>query len=335
MHTDKKVALVIGANGGIGNEVTRALLRRGWLVRALVRRVPTGADALSHPRLEWAVGDAINRQDVIDAAFGATVIVHAVNPAKYHNWRGLALPMIDNTIAAAALNDARILFPGTVYNYGSDAFPLIDERSPQNPATRKGAIRVEMEERLRDAVWEGRARVLIVRAGDFFGPRAGSSWFSQGLVMRGQPVRFVLNPGSKELQHSWAYLPDVAETMSRLLEQEAKLEKFDTFHFRGHWLRNGDMINTICDVAGISRKRVLPFPWLAISASAPFAELSNEMQEMRYLWQEPIKLDNTKLRERIGTEPHTPIEEALRTTLIGIGCMCDSPLSSKRADLTQ
>jgi nucleoside-diphosphate-sugar epimerase len=304
-------------------------------VRALVRRVSSSADALKHPQLEWIEGDAMDRQDVIDAAFGASVIVHAVNPIKYHNWRGLALPMLDNTIAAAAISNARIVFPGTIYNYGRDAFPLIDEQAPQNPATRKGTIRVEMEERLRDAVWDGRARVLIVRAGDFFGPRAGNSWFSQGLVMRGQPVRFVLSPGNKELHHSWAYLPDAAETMARLLEQENTLQKHDTFHFRGHWLRNLDMLNTICDVAGISRKRVLPFPWLAISASAAFAELSHEMQEMRYLWQEPIKLDNAKLRERIGIEPHTPIEEALRATLVGIGCLCDSHVTPTQADITR
>jgi nucleoside-diphosphate-sugar epimerase len=277
----------------------------------------------------------MDRHDVIDAACGASIIVHAVNPVKYHNWRGLALPMLDNTIAAAAVNNARIVFPGTIYNYGRNAFPLIDEQSPQNPTTRKGAIRVEMEDRLRDAVWDRRARVLIVRAGDFFGPRAGSSWFSQGLVMRGQPVRFVLSPGSKELHHSWAYLPDVAETMVRLLEQEDTLQKHDTYHFRGHWLRNLDMLNTICDVAGISRKRILPFPWLAINASAAFAELSHEMQEMRYLWQEPIKLDNAKLRERIGVEPHTPIEEALRATLIGIGCIRDSGARSTPADIAQ
>jgi nucleoside-diphosphate-sugar epimerase len=330
MHTHPKVALVLGAQGGIGNEVTRALLRHGWQVRALARKPQAG---FGHPQLEWIIGDAMRRQDVVDASYGSSVIVHAVNPAKYHNWRGLTLPMLDNTIAAATITGARILMPGTIYNYGPDAFPLIDEHSPQNPHTRKGAVRVEMEERLRDAAWDGRCRSLIVRAGDFFGPRAGSSWFSQGLVMRGQPVRFVLNPGHKDLHHSWAYLPDVAETMVRLLAQESTLEKLDTFHFRGHWLRNCDMLQTICDVAGISRSRVVPFPWWSIRATAPFAELSDEMQEMRYLWQEPIKLNNAKLRARIGFEPHTPIEEALRSTLVGIGCLRESRVVPTPADI--
>jgi len=335
MRPDKKVALVLGANGGIGSEVTRSLLRRGWLVRALVRGQPSGTDAAKHPQLEWVIGDALRKQDVIDAAYGAAVIVHAVNPAKYHNWRGLALPMLDNTIAAAALCHATVLLPGTIYNYG-DAYTVVDEETLQNPHTRKGAIRVEMEERLREACWDGRVRSLIVRAGDFFGAVGNSSWFSQGVVQRGQPVRWVFNPGATDQMHSWAYLPDVAETMVRLLEQRQSMPAFDTYHFKGHVLRNSDLMNAVCQLAGISRRRVLPFPWWAIRAGAPFVELCKEMREMQYLWEQPLELNNAKLLARIGVEPHTPLVDALRTTLMGIGCLGDSgdsPVARRQAGI--
>ena len=36
---------------------------------------------------------------------------------------------------------------------------------------------------------------------------------------------------------------------------------------------------------------------------------------MRYLWQIPLQLDNSKLRALIGAEAHTPLEEALAATL--------------------
>ena len=51
-----------------------------------------------------------------------SVIVHAVNPPGYRNWCKLVLPMLDNTISAARLTGARIVLPGTVYNFGPDAF---------------------------------------------------------------------------------------------------------------------------------------------------------------------------------------------------------------------
>lgn len=63
------------------------------------------------------------------------------------------MPMLDNTIVAATAEAATIVLPGTVYNYGPDAFPILTEESPQHPMTRKGAIRVEMEKRLLNASW--------------------------------------------------------------------------------------------------------------------------------------------------------------------------------------
>ena len=36
--------------------------------------------------------------------------------------------------------------------------------------------------------------MLIVRAGDFFGPKEGNSWFSQGLVIPAKPVIAVSYP---------------------------------------------------------------------------------------------------------------------------------------------
>jgi nucleoside-diphosphate-sugar epimerase len=89
---------------------------------------------------------------------------------------------------------------------------------PQNPITTKGRIRVEMERRLRAAGSAG-ASVFIVRAGDFFGPKAGNNWFSHGLVKTRQTCRGC--PLSRSARHrpSMAYLPDVAKTMVRLLEK--------------------------------------------------------------------------------------------------------------------
>lgn len=45
------------------------------------------------------------------------------------------------------------------------------------------------------------------------------------------------------------------------------------------------------------------------------------MIEMRYLWREPLRLDNAKLKVFLGSEPHTPIDQAIATTLRGLGCL--------------
>jgi nucleoside-diphosphate-sugar epimerase len=322
--TTGKVALVLGATGGIGGEVAAALSRNGWEVRALHRHVAAAQQRRGGKSLgiSWIQGDALRQADVVDAARGVSVIVHAVNPPGYRNWAGLVLPMLSSTIAAARAAGARVLLPGTVYNYGPDSFPVLREDSPQNPQTRKGAIRAEMERRLREASGSG-VRSLIVRAGDFFGPAAGNNWFSEGLVKAGRPVRAITSPARRpRLGHSWAYLPDLADTMVRLLERESALGTFETFHFGGHWDADGSqMVEAIRRVVGNPRLPVRRFPWAAVAVTSPFVTLFREMMEMRYLWEQPLRLSNDRLVRLLGAEPHTPLDAAVGNTLRGLGCL--------------
>jgi len=316
-----RTALIIGATGGIGSEAVRALVAHGWSVRAMHREPGQAARRSGSLAVEWVKGDAMNAADVIAAAAGVDAIVHAANPPGYRNWKGLALPMLESTIAAARASGARIVLPGTVYNFGREVLPLVNESTPQRPHTRKGAIRVQMEKRLEEAARAG-VPVLIVRAGDFFGARAANSWFSQGLVKPGKPLRSVTYPGEPSVGHSWAYLPDVAETIARLLDRQNELQRFDVFHVAGHWFERGlSLAEATRDAAGVPEAPIRRFPWFAIYMAAPFVETFREMIEMRWLWTSPLRLDNGKLAAFLGGEPHTPLDQALRETLEALGCM--------------
>jgi nucleoside-diphosphate-sugar epimerase len=306
----------LGANGALGGEITDALLARGWTIRALSRK-PFARRA--DPRVVAVTGDAMDSASIRTAAEGADLIVHAVNPPGYRDWDKLVVQMLDNTIAAAQTCGARILLPGTVYNYGPDAGSIVNEDSPQHPVTRKGALRVRMEERLAEAAGAG-VSSRLVRAGDFFGGRArASSWFAQGLIKMGQPLKSLTYPGQPGVGHAWAYLPDLAETMARLAE--APGAGFETYHFGGHWDHDGgQMIAAIRRAAGfpVPQRR---FPWTALNLAAPFITMLREMQEMRYLWREPLRLDNAKLVGALGAEPHTPLDQAVARTLVELGCL--------------
>jgi nucleoside-diphosphate-sugar epimerase len=316
MQSATRTALVIGITGSIGREVAEVLLRRGWQVRALHRNPSAARIGGTLPdAVQWITGDAMQASDVVAAARGTELIVHAANPPNYRNWRGLALPMLDNTIAAARVSNARILLPATVYNFGSNSTRVLRETSPQIPTTRKGQVRVEMELQLQKASLYG-VRSIVVRAGDFFGPGAGNSWLTRGMVRASGRVRSVYNPGPPQVGHSWAYLPDLAETMARLIECERPMSAYEVFHFRGHWLeRGGEMAESVCRASGISNQRIKPFPWWAVKLASPFVNALREMLEMRYLWQVPLQLDNAKLRALIDVEAHTPLEDALAATL--------------------
>ncbi|MDB5480367.1 MAG: NAD-dependent epimerase/dehydratase [Caulobacteraceae bacterium] len=321
MTDTERTALVIGATGSFGGHAAAALVRHGWTVRALARD-PQAARAKAGPRMpiDWIAGDAMNAEDVTRAAAGTSVIVHAANPPGYRKWRGLVLPMLAATIAAAEASGARIVLPGAVYNYAPDSGARIAETAPQAPTTRKGRIRVAMERMLREATQRG-IRTLVLRAGDFFGPAAPNSCLQWLTTRRGGRVRSVLAPGPVDVGHAFAYLPDLAETLARLLDREAELEDFETFHVAGHWLARGDdLVGAIRRAAGDPAIPLKPFPYPLIYALSPFSETFRELLEMRYLWEKPIGLDDAKLRAFLGEVPTTPFDTGVRETLADMGC---------------
>ena len=232
MHPNN-TALVLGATGGIGGAIAAALLRHGWQVRGLARNAPVAQQrtATSLSEVHWWSGDALQPETVARAAEGVSVIVHAVNPPGYRHWEQCVLPMMANSIAAArSAGGARVVLPGTVYNFDPAVTPVVTGDTPQRPKSRKGAVRVALERQLVEAA--PAVPSLILRAGDFFGPGARASWFAQAMVKPGQPLRRIINP-ARGGGHSWAYLPDLAEAFARLLDAPHRLQAVECLQFEG------------------------------------------------------------------------------------------------------
>jgi nucleoside-diphosphate-sugar epimerase len=262
----------------------------------------------------------MQQADVVRAAEGAGVVVHAVNPPNYGNWDTLVLPMIDNTITAARSAGARIVLPGTIYNFDPAATPVIRADSPQLPKSRKGLIRVAVEQRLEEAAPE--VPTLILRAGDFFGPGARSSWFAQAMVRPGRPLARIVDP-ARGPGHSWAYLPDLAETVARLLDRPDRLAAFEVLQFEGFYDHDGtQMVEAIRRAAG-RRLPVYRFPWWLMRLAGVFGGFPREAAEIAPYWRHPVRLDNARLVDLLGEEPRTGLDTAVAASLAALGCLPD------------
>jgi nucleoside-diphosphate-sugar epimerase len=308
-----QTALILGITGAIGGAIAGALARRGFAIRAMSRK-PKPETLFAFP-VEWVAGDAMNRSAVLDAAQGASLIVHGVNPPGYRHWRELAIPMLANTIHAASIAGATILFPANVYVYGPQSGSVVNETSPKLPTSDKGKVRLQMEQMLEEAATMFGVRSISLRAGDFFGPGVTGSWFSQCVVKGGREAKALQNPSSPGVGHSWAYVPDLAEAFGRLVDRREQLDAFTLLHFAGHWDPEDAMCQTAHTIIGRPALRIKRFPWLTVYLGAPFVPFLREVIPMRWLWQHPLRLDNARLTQTIGEEPHTPMREAISSAL--------------------
>jgi nucleoside-diphosphate-sugar epimerase len=228
-------------------------------------------------------------------------------------------------------------------------------RHAQRTSGATGGIGGEIARQMRDAGWEVRAMKrgvegaplrdgitwvggdsmsgTDVRGGDFFGAHAGNSWFAQGLVKPGLPVKTVYRPAQAGVGHEWSYLPDVARTVVELLDKGDALESFATFHMAGHWDSDGsrmtDAIRRVVARRTGVEPRVAAFPWWLLTVAAPFVTTFREMREMRYLWRNSLRMDNARLAAVLGREPHTPLEAAVEATLAGLGCLASAAAPSR------
>src|SRR5260370_1401381 len=70
------MTLVTGANGHVGNNVVRALLKQGRKARALVRR-SSNLEGLKGLDVELAYGDVLEKSSLKDALQGVNRVFHA------------------------------------------------------------------------------------------------------------------------------------------------------------------------------------------------------------------------------------------------------------------
>ncbi|RYF38559.1 MAG: hypothetical protein EOO25_16890 [Comamonadaceae bacterium] len=62
-----------------------------------------------------------------------------------------------------------------------------------------------------------------------------------------------------------------------------------------------------------------PLPWPLIRALGLVMPTWASLVQTRYVWNTPHTLDNSRLEALIGAEPHTPLEQAARQALAGLG----------------
>jgi nucleoside-diphosphate-sugar epimerase len=306
--------LILGAAGRIGEALALAFADAGWQVVAQSRK-PLAQALAARPQVRAVRCDALDAPAVLAAAQGVDVVVHALNP-PYTEWDRLALPLVDAAIAAARVGGALLMLPGNVYNFGSELPPLLTPATPERGNTPKARIRIEAEARIAAAP---QLDSVVIRAGDFFGSARPGSWFDLALASKLAAGRFIY-PGPLNVEHAWAFLPDLARVFVRVARQRGQLRGPHRLHFAGHGVTGEEMRLAFATAVG-HPLRSGSLPWWLFSLASPVVPMWRELLTMRYLWRRPHRLDDGALVALIGPLPGTSLQQAVNAALADVGAL--------------
>lgn len=298
---NKGTVTILGINGHIGRHAARAFVEAGWNVRGMGR-----SDRYAIDGVAFVKGDAESVADMKAAIGDSAVVVNALN-LPYDKWFGGAMEAQTARVIEAMGEEGRtLIYPGNIYNYAASLREVTPD-APQDPERPRGGIRVRCEAMLKAAAERGDMQVIIVRAGDFFGPGKNGDWFEQGiLAQRGK----VSAPSALDIGHSWAYLPDVARAFEKLAWHRSELGAFENFHFAGHFVTARQLVEAVQKAAPAPLK-VGGFPWALLGLIGLFNPVMREVHKMRYLWQNPMQLKDARLDAILGPDFGTPYDVAV------------------------
>lgn len=278
----KQVALILGGSGKIGSHAADAFWDAGWEIRHYDRK----------------------SGDMVKAAAGADVIVNGLNPPAYHDWERTIPEITAQVIAAAKSSGATVIIPGNIYNFG-DQPGVLDENTPQIATTKKGRVRIAMEESYRASG----VQTIVLRAGNFIDPNGNGDIMSM-LMMRDIKKDKITAAGAPETVQTYAYVPDWARAAVKLAEKRTSLAQFEVVPFPGHAFTTAELQSAVSNATGRTI-RVTHFPWWMMTALSPFWELAGEMREMRYLYAMPHQIGSDKFNRLLPNFQPTSLERVM------------------------
>jgi len=262
--------LVTGATGHLGATLTRALLRRGHAVRALVRGDTLPLDGLP---VELVHGDILDAAAVRRAADGVEVVLHLAAFISIVPSDGPAMMRINvegprNVVAACrAAGVRRLVHTSSIHallDAGGDA--ITDETRPPNldpGAPAYDRSKAMGEALVREAVAEG-LDAVIVNPTAILGPYSFHPQLHLTMLLDLYHRRL---PSMVDGGFNWVDVRDVA---AGILAAERRGRAGERYLLGGRWLSIEDVALTVQKVTGSRPPRLTVPPWVA-RLGVPFA----------------------------------------------------------------
>lgn len=304
MH--KPIAVV--GYGALGAAITAQLIASGRSVRVLQRtrpaRLPDGAAFLSC--------DVLDAAHTEEALRGAGDVICALGfPYVSAIWEAAWPQAMRSLLEACTASGARLVFADNLYMYGPREGPLV-ETLPPVAYGRKPRARAQVTNLWQAAHDAQRVRVAAVRAPDFYGPGVVQSVLGErtlGALARGKQAVLLESP---DYPHDVAHVEDFARAAVSLLDAPD-----DAYGQAWHVpCAATQTLRAILEIAAETLKlplRIQTPPRVVVRLAGAFSPALREVDEMRFLFNRPYRVDASKFAARFWSDP-VPLQEGIAAT---------------------
>ncbi|MBL1213801.1 MAG: NAD-dependent epimerase/dehydratase family protein [Ignavibacteriae bacterium] len=305
--------LVLGATGGIGKAIVAELTGKEKTVSVLCRDKEKGEKYFKDSaNVKIITGDAFNAEDVIKASQNCTALFYCIN-THYHKWAATVRPLLKISIDACIKNNVKLVFPGNVYTYGFAQYNRVDELHPKFPNTKKGRIRLDMENMLFKAGKDEGLNFAIIRMPDFYGPYVINGFSEQVFInaLTGKTLKWI---GSKNVEVEYIFIEDAAKAMVEggLSEKSNRRE----FNIPACCETTTEkFLKEISEQGGKESKMQVLNSNFIFTLMGLFNPIVREVKEMLYLKRHKLILDGSQYKKTFGELPATSYEKGIKKTL--------------------
>lgn len=300
---------ILGANGIIGQELSKHLPRHTSIIRQVSR----------HPKKvntsdELVKADLLNYAETEKAVAGSEV-VYFVAGLKYEAkvWQQQWPVVMKNTIDACKKHGSKLVFFDNVYAYGQ-VNGIMTEQTPFNPNSKKGEVRARIATMLLDEIKASNLKAMIVRGADFYGPGATLSLIHSTVTERLKAGKGAQWIGDKKKIHTFTYTPDAGKTVALLGNAEEAYNQ--TWHAltSAEKMTGEELVRIAYEIMNMPDKGIQGMSKTGVRLLGLFIPVLREFVEMMYQFENDYVFDSSKASRFLNENP-TFYQKGLRETL--------------------
>jgi nucleoside-diphosphate-sugar epimerase len=289
LETNAKMQTILGANGVIGNELSKLLPQYTDKVRQ-VSRNPKAVNATD----ETFVADLLDPKAVSDAVADSEV-AYLVAGLKYdaNVWADQWPKVMRNTIDACKRHGTKLVFFDNVYAYGKVAGTMTED-TPYNPCSNKGEVRAKIATTLMGEVKREELKAMIIRAADFYGPKATLSLTHATVFERLRAGKAPQWVGNAKAVHTFTFTPDAGRSVALLGNTSSAYGQVWHALTSKEAIHGEQFVRLACELAGKPFKLQVAPGWM-LALMGLFVPVLRENKEMMYQFEHDYRFDSSKL----------------------------------------